>query len=67
MVGLIETNQTRRLLDDPSWSEPMLRKIMPGRVGRPEEIANSAPVFASNESSYATGADLLVDDGMTAW
>jgi NAD(P)-dependent dehydrogenase (short-subunit alcohol dehydrogenase family) len=65
--GLIETNQTRPLLDDPSWSEPMLGKIMLGRVGRPEEIANAALFFASDESSYATGADLLVDGGMTAW
>ena len=65
--GLIETNQTRPLLNDPGWSEPMLGKIMLGRVGRPEEIANAALFFASDESSYATGADLLVDGGMTAW
>ena len=45
----------------------MLGKIMLGRVGRPEEIANAALFFASDESSYATGADLLVDGGMTAW
>jgi NAD(P)-dependent dehydrogenase (short-subunit alcohol dehydrogenase family) len=65
--GLIETNQTRPLLDDASWSESMLGKIMLGRAGRPEEIANAALFFASDESSYATGADLLVDGGMTAW
>jgi len=65
--GLIETNQTRPLLNDPGWSEPMLGKMMLGRVGRPEEIANAALFFASDESSYATGADLLVDGGMTAW
>jgi NAD(P)-dependent dehydrogenase (short-subunit alcohol dehydrogenase family) len=65
--GLIETHQTRPLLNDPSWSGPMLDKIMLGRVGQPEEIASAALFFASDESSYATGADLLVDGGMTAW
>src|SRR6266403_2678376 len=65
--GLIETNQTRPLLDDANYSESMLGKIMLGRAGRPEEIANAALFFASDESSYATGADLLVDGGMTAW
>ena len=65
--GLIETNQTRPLMKDPKWSDSMLGKIMLGRAGRPEEIANAALFFASDESSYATGADLLVDGGMTAW
>jgi NAD(P)-dependent dehydrogenase (short-subunit alcohol dehydrogenase family) len=65
--GLIETNQTRPLMKDLDWSESMLAKIMLGRAGRPEEIANAALFFASDESSYATGADLLVDGGMTAW
>jgi NAD(P)-dependent dehydrogenase (short-subunit alcohol dehydrogenase family) len=65
--GLIETNQTRPLLGDANWSESMLGKIMLGRAGRTEEIANAALFFASDESSYATGADLLVDGGMTAW
>ena len=33
--GLIETHQTRPLLNDSSWSGPMLDKIMLGRVGQP--------------------------------
>ena len=63
----IETMKTRPLLADANWSGSMLGKIMLGRAGRPEEIANAALFFASDESSYATGADLLVDGGMTAW
>ena len=36
------------------------------RVGQPEEIARMALFLASDESSYCTGAEFVVDGGMTA-
>lgn len=64
--GAVETN---RLLGRYGDLEAVRRALVPahpiGRLGQPQEIANGAVFLASDESSFMTGADLIIDGGYT--
>ena len=51
---------------DAERREWVLGKIPMGRIGEPEEIARGILFLASDESSYMTGSELVIDGGMTA-
>ena len=46
--------------------EESLRHVPMGRSARPEEIAYGVLYLASDESSFVTGSELVIDGGTTA-
>jgi NAD(P)-dependent dehydrogenase (short-subunit alcohol dehydrogenase family) len=65
--GLIVSNATRGELEDEGFGAQMRDRTLLGRLGRPEDVANVALFLSSEESSYLTGIDIVVDGGMKVW
>jgi NAD(P)-dependent dehydrogenase (short-subunit alcohol dehydrogenase family) len=67
LPGQTETEPMRAYLDaQPVGGERLLRRIPMGRMARPAEIAESIAWLVSDESSYVSGASLLVDGAQIA-
>lgn len=63
--GIVETPMQAPYLTEALRKE-FQTGIPLGRIAQPREIASAALFLASDESSYVTGAELVVDGGFTA-
>lgn len=64
--GVIETPMTANLESSADQLKQINAMTPLGRLGKPEEVANAILFLASDEASYITGAELVIDGGYSA-
>ena len=64
--GFVETGLTERILRNAGIRKALLDQTPLRRFGTGEDIAKAALFFASDDSTFVTGAELAVDGGMAA-
>lgn len=64
--GPIETPMTEVRRADPAMHTLMLSRIPLGRFGVPDDVAKGVLYLASDDASFVTGSELVIDGGWTA-
>ncbi len=64
--GFIETPMTEPFLSQPGGREWGITQGALNRIGTVDDIANGVLFLASDESSFMTGSELVIDGGWTA-
>ncbi|MGE3894346.1 MAG: SDR family NAD(P)-dependent oxidoreductase [Alphaproteobacteria bacterium] len=64
--GAVRTPMTEEIYRDPARVAAMAARTPLGRVGMPEDIASAALFLLSEDASFITAIDLVVDGGIMA-
>ena len=63
--GAIKTRMTLELIQKQGTSDRIQKRVALRRPGEPIEVAQAAVFLASDDASFITGSDLVVDGGLT--
>lgn len=66
LPGPIETGMQIRWKKNPKAKKNLEKFIPLNRVGKPEDISNASIFLLSDQASYITGTELIVDGGLTS-
>jgi len=64
--GTIETPMTADMLADQQYRQDRMERTPLGRLGTAQDVAYGVLYLASDESSFVTGSELVIDGGRTA-
>ena len=64
--GPIDTSMVHEAMSDPEVLANRLKRVPMGRMGTADEIGKAVLFLASDDSSYITGTELVVDGGAIA-
>jgi cyclopentanol dehydrogenase len=64
--GPIDTDMLHNAMSDPEVLQRRLTRVPLGRMGAVEEVVAGVLFLASDDSSYVTGSELVIDGGALA-
>ena len=64
--GPIDTEMLHSSMRDPAVLERRLQRVPLGRMGTVDEVVNAVVFLASDDASYVTGSEMVVDGGALA-
>jgi len=67
LPGSIHTDFNDDVLSDPDYYKNCVDGIPLGRIGKADDIAGAVVMLASDEASYTTGAEIVIDGGKTVF
>jgi len=67
LIHFLSTDMNQSLRDDPKLKAEVEKRTMLSRISDPSEQAGGVVFFLSDQASYVTGQELVIDGGKTSW
>jgi NAD(P)-dependent dehydrogenase (short-subunit alcohol dehydrogenase family) len=63
--GVIQTEMTRHIWEDPARAASTAGRVALKKIGSPEDVARAALYLSCEDSSFATGTEIVLDGGFS--